>query len=69
LLVYSVQLYYNARCKITKFVNKNVAYRKMLTDTNDEQVRNGVVRYFDEVQCKWFTNIKEMKIIVIRTKW
>ena len=45
-------------CKIIKFTNKNIARRKMLTDVNDEEISNGVVRYLDKVQCKWFNNKK-----------
>jgi len=40
----------------------------MLTDTSNEQIRNGLVRYLDKVQFTWFNNKKEMKIIAIRTK-
>ena len=56
-------------CKIINFVNKNVACRKILTDTNDEHIRNDVVRYLDKVQCKLFNNKKEIKIIAVRSKW
>jgi hypothetical protein len=49
-------------------VNKDVAYSKMLTYTNEEQI-NAVVRYLDKVKCKWFNATKEMKIIAISTKW
>jgi len=41
----------------------------MLTYTNEEQTRTGVVRYLDKVKCQWFNTTKEMKTIAIRTKW